>query len=807
MIAPRRILSCLWAVGFITTHLFRMIDRAAGWSFLTLVLVLCSTIGLRGETTRIPYGPPLPGSEVLTWDDDPTVRIISGVHRFLSRELEAAVERRPRQWARDYTSIATYNHSVATQREQFARIIGVRDSRVSYSELELVATQSESGLVGKGDGYDVYAIRWPVLDGVHGEGLLLKPTRTRPRAVVIALGDCEQLPEALVGLEPGVPLESQMARRLAESGCLVIVPLLVDRGNELSTIAGGRRKSTVHHREFIYRAAYQMGRHIIGYEVQKILSLVDLYSRSSVAGEQRIGVIGYAEGGLLALYSAAIDPRITVAGVSGYFNSRQQIWREPIDRNVFGLLTAFGDAEIASLVGPRPLVIEACVAPTIRIPPGGQSAPAECTTPSLDTVRAEVDRARNFVSGLNPPARIEFVESGDGVGPSGTRSFLEKFLRAVDGGALAPLGAAPQNLRPGFVPAARKQAQFRELMEFSERLVEDGPQTRFDFFSRVERRNGIPAFRESTKSYRHLLRDQIIGDFDRPLSAAAPKSRQAYDDPKFRGYEVVLEVFGDVQLYGVLLVPKDLKSGEKRPVVVCQHGLEGRAEFTVMGDQQSYRDFAARLARRGFITFSPQHLYRGGDDFRTLQRQANPLGKSLFSVMIAQHRQLLAWLGQQDFVDPERIAFYGISYGGKSAMRIPAILEGYALSICSSDFSDWIWRTVSNKFENGYLGHSEYEIFEFDLGNKFNYGEMAALICPRPFMVEEFHQSGLFAERNRAEFARVQLLYENLGLPDRVRLSYYGASDPSTPYVSRPTFDFLHEHLRWPHAADSEDGE
>ncbi|MBI3861059.1 MAG: hypothetical protein HY290_04105, partial [Planctomycetia bacterium] len=277
----------------------------------------------------------------------------------------------------------------------------------------------------------------------------------------------------------------------------------------------------------------------------------------------------------------------------------------------------------------------------------------------------------------------------------------------------------------------------------------------------------------------------------------APRSRLAYDEPAFRGYQVTLDVLPGVILYGILLVPKDLAPGERRPVVVCQHGLEGRAESTVQGDNTSYRDFAARLARRGFITFSPQHLYRSGDRFRTLQRKANPLGKSLFSVMTAQHRQLLGWLGSLSFVDPQRIAFYGISYGGKSAMRIPAQLDGYCLSICSSDFSDWIWRTVSNRFEGGYLAHAEYEIFEFDLGNTFNYGEMAALICPRPFMVEEFHHSGLFAERSRGEFARVQLLYENLGLAPLARITFYGAYQSNVPYAERETFDFLHEHLKW----------
>ena len=55
--------------------------------------------------------------------------------------------------------------------------------------------------------------------------------------------------------------------------------------------------------------------------------------------------------------------------VSGYFDSRQKVWQEPIYRNVFGLLEQFGDAEIASLIAPRALVIEHCTAPAIDGPP------------------------------------------------------------------------------------------------------------------------------------------------------------------------------------------------------------------------------------------------------------------------------------------------------------------------------------------------------------------------------------------------------------------------------------------------------
>jgi dipeptidyl aminopeptidase/acylaminoacyl peptidase len=55
----------------------------------------------------------------------------------------------------------------------------------------------------------------------------------------------------------------------------------------------------------------------------------------------------------------------------------------------------------------------------------------------------------------------------------------------------------------------------------------------------------------------------------------------------------------------------------------------------------------------------------------------------------------LDWLASQDFVDPSRMAFYGLSYGGKTAMRIPQVIDRYCLSICSADYNEWIWKNVS----------------------------------------------------------------------------------------------------------------
>ena len=295
-------------------------------------------------------------------------------------------------------------------------------------------------------------------------------------------------------------------------------------------------------------------------------------------------------------------------------------------------------------------------------------------------------------------------------------------------------------------------------------------------------------------------REEVIGRFDDPTLPPNPRTRHVIHDPNYTAYEVVLDVWPDVIAYGILLVPANIKTGERRPVVVCQHGLEGRP--TDVADPKvnnpAYNQFAVKLTERGFITFSPQNLYIGQDAFRTLQRKANPLKKTLFSIIVPQHQAIVDWLKTRDDVDPTRIAFYGLSYGGKSAMRIPPLVPDYCLSICSADFNDWVWKNVSTRSPYSYVWTNEYEIFEWDLGSTFNYAEMASLIAPRPFMVERGHFDGVAPDETVAyEFAKVRMLYEaKLKLPGSTcRIEFFNG--PHTIH-GVGTFDFLHEHLRWP---------
>src|SRR5262249_7048866 len=183
---------------------------------------------------------------------------------------------------------------------------------------------------------------------------------------------------------------------------------------------------------------------------------------------------------------------------------------------------------------------------------------------------------------------------------------------------------------------------------------------------------------------------------------------------------------------------------------------------------KSYNSLGAQFADRGYIVYAPQNPYIGHDKFRVLQRKANPLGLSLFSFIVRQHERTLDWLATLPDVDAERMAFYGLSYGGKTATRMPALLARYRPSICFRAFNEWIRKNVSLDYPSSYMFSPEYEMPEFNLGRTFNYAEMAALIAPRPFMVERGHDDGVGIDEWIAyEYAKVRRLYSRLKTPQK----------------------------------------
>ncbi|MFM8174767.1 MAG: dienelactone hydrolase family protein [Pirellulaceae bacterium] len=728
----------------------------------------------------------LPQTAPLTMQGDIASELVAGVDRFLLRELDASLEKRKRTWPRPEagsSDLASWKKAIEPLREKLRYRIGLADQPIADPELILQSPLQDSQQKALSSTARMHWVRWPIYPGVDAEGLLWLPTNA-PTFLVVLVPDASQSPQELVADFPDQP---STARQCVQSGGAVLIPSVLQRDREARR---GRAKMT--DQEFIYRSAFELGRHPLGYHVRESISGIQALRK--IAPNCPTMIAGWGEGGWIALHAAAVSDAFDSVCISGHFKDRRTIWEEPIHRNIHGLLESFGDAQLAAMIAPRIAVIDAQAGPQVEIP-GEGGAPGKLSGPSAEQSKEEWQVAQELLAPWQLENSLRFHHDGK---PSSQVRWpaIQLILSDWKIDQSQPIGPVAQDHLPGPSKTQQRQNSLEKWDRFRQQRLELVHEERARYWSTLDT-SSLEGFEKSVERFRTDYRESIIGDWKQQALPLAPESRLQFDKETWTGYEILLPVYPDVFAYGSLLLPKGIQPGERRPVVVFQHGLEGRPVDVIEGDHEAYHDVAARLAQRGFIVFAPQNLYLFHDRFRTLQRKSNPLGKTLFSTIVPQHQQIVDWLKTLPSVDPKRIAFYGLSYGGKSAMRIPPLVPDYCLSICSADFNDWVWKNASSSSSYSYVWTMEYEIFEFDLGRTFNYAEMAALIAPRPFMVERGHFDGVAPdERVALEYAKVQHLYEaKLKLADQTEIEWFVG--PHT-INGKGTFDFLHRHLNWP---------
>ena len=204
--------------------------RSMQLAFTGLVLWLTNATGAAPAS-------PLPQTAALTNVGDLSAQMVAGIDRWLRRETERVASGRTNLWQGDLS--AEFKRS---RREQLREMIGAVDERVPNPRLQFLGDGEGGAEIFRSTGprgFVAYRVRWPVFEGVFGEGLLLEPLGDNekpvaPIASALAIPDADQWPEMIAGLRAGVAPESEFARHLAESGWRVLVPVLIRRDDEFS---------------------------------------------------------------------------------------------------------------------------------------------------------------------------------------------------------------------------------------------------------------------------------------------------------------------------------------------------------------------------------------------------------------------------------------------------------------------------------------------------------------------------------------------------------------------------------------------
>jgi dienelactone hydrolase len=197
--------------------------------------------------------------------------------------------------------------------------------------------------------------------------LLLPEKAQRPAATVICVPGHGRGVDDIVGIDeqgrertdkPGY--EHDFAIQVAEAGMAAVA---------IEPMGFGCRRDPINARQGLSRKACEpaaggallLGETMIGWRVWDVLRTLDYVASRPELDSSRVGCMGISGGGTVTLFSAALEPRIRAAMVSGYVNTfRDSIGSlaHCIDNYVPGILNWAEMHDIAGLVAPRPLFVE-----------------------------------------------------------------------------------------------------------------------------------------------------------------------------------------------------------------------------------------------------------------------------------------------------------------------------------------------------------------------------------------------------------------------------------------------------------------
>ncbi|SDL11973.1 dienelactone hydrolase family protein [Tessaracoccus oleiagri] len=263
-------------------------------------------------------------------------------HYFRTVLVDEYDERARPLWGRDYSSTDAYAVSVQARRDEWRRLLGVPEFAVEGIETRESDVPGGLWLTVRLDRH------------LTAQGLLVAPEGAT-RLVVFQHG-LGSTPERVMGLGDAKGTYDAVGQKLVDAGYAVLAPMNLigipprNRAQSLARLAG----TTMEGHEFA--------------RFQRLLAAV-----AEVAPE--VDVDGYALtgmswGGLAAQFWAPLDERASAVATLGFFNQRSNkmvvqdtrwssFYDEAEDHAFLqGHLVGFGDADLASLVCPRPFLVQ-----------------------------------------------------------------------------------------------------------------------------------------------------------------------------------------------------------------------------------------------------------------------------------------------------------------------------------------------------------------------------------------------------------------------------------------------------------------
>ncbi len=245
-----------------------------------------------------------------------------------------------------------------------------------------------------------------------------------------------------------------------------------------------------------------------------------------------------------------------------------------------------------------------------------------------------------------------------------------------------------------------------------------------------------------------------------------------------------------------LLVPKNISG--RAPGILALHqtnGALGKDEVAGLAGSENLR-YGLELVERGYVVLAP--------DYPTLGEYTYDFDNDRFisgsMKGIWNHMRCIDLLTARDDVDPARIGAIGHSLGGHNAIFL-ATFDPRVKAVVSScgwtPFHDYYGGDLTGWSGERYVSRIR-EVYALDPDRvPWDYYEMIAALAPRAFFsASPLHDSNFDVAGVKKAIPVAREVYELLGVPDRLQVSYPDCAHEFPPEVREQAYQFLDTALK-----------
>ena len=320
--------------------------------------------------------------------------------------------------------------------------------------------------------------------------------------------------------------------------------------------------------------------------------------------------------------------------------------------------------------------------------------------------------------------------------------------------------------------------------------------------------------KEEWQELRKRILKRILKDFGNAPYDMNPAKNQFRELERYENYNLThirieYEVAPEIKSEAVIVLPENFDNAKQYPAVVTIHGTNGtEGKYGVLGVEGAMpnREYAIELAKRGYVTISPDQYGYGVamEDTAFAEKYENFYSIypewSLTGIRLLYHIRCVDVLFQLDYINKDAIGAMGNSLGGCGSMYLTAMDSRINCAVLSTALCPAVTNIYRTAPRLPQLDPYQIKSMMWDGKPPWDHNDILSLCAPRPIMiVEPFNDPyNPYIMVTIDCVHKAWEVYNLLEAPEKLSLHVHGDGHDTVPEVRDMAYNWLDRFLKHP---------